>query len=81
MLISMVSTPEVRGAAMALGSLGWGLSNLTTPLIMGILKDMTGIQFPFYVMGLLAVACGLGLASFQRWAFEGEAPEEQGHAA
>jgi MFS family permease len=81
MLIGMVSTPEVRGAAMALGSLGWGLSNLTTPLIMGILKDITGIQFPFYVMGLLAVACGLGLASLQRWAFDGGQLEEQPKAA
>jgi MFS family permease len=81
MLISMVSTPEVRGAAMALGSLGWGLSNLTTPLIMGILNDIAGIEVPFYVMGALAVACGLGLATMQRWAFDGTHEDQERQAA
>jgi DHA1 family multidrug resistance protein-like MFS transporter len=69
MLITLASPAEVRGSAMALGGLGWGISNLTTPLAMGLLKDYVDIQLGFYVMGGIALACGLALVPLQRWAF------------
>jgi MFS family permease len=72
MLITLVSPSEMRGSAMALGGLGWGISNLTTPLAMGMLKDHADIHLGFYVMGGVALACGLALVPLQRWAFAGD---------
>ena len=37
--ISEASKPEERGSALALGGLGWSVSHLSTPLIMGFLAD------------------------------------------
>ncbi len=71
MLISMVSTSETRGSAMALGGMGWGVSHLSTPLLMGVLKDWLDIHTAFYIMGGLALLCGLALLPLQRWAFAG----------
>jgi MFS family permease len=69
MLISLVSTKETRGSAMALGSMGWAISHLTTPLAMGILNDYIGIHLAFYIMGGFALLCGFVLVPLQRWAF------------
>jgi MFS family permease len=71
MLISELSPAGTRGSAMALGGLGWGISHLTTPMLMGFLKDSLDIHAAFYIMGGLALACGLALAPLQRWAFAG----------
>lgn len=48
-------SPEMRGSAMALGGLGWGLSHLSTPLVMGFLADRFGIVAGFYVLGGLSL--------------------------
>lgn len=67
--ISEASRPEERGSALALGGLGWSVSHLTTPLIMGFLADRYGILAGFYVLGGLALACSLLIALLRRWAF------------
>jgi MFS family permease len=72
MLIKQSSTRETSGSAQALGSLGFSVSNLSTPLIMGVLKDYVGIHTAFYVIGGFAVLCGLTLIPLQRWAFAAE---------
>jgi MFS family permease len=72
MLISLVSTTETRGSAMALGGVGWGVSHLTAPFAMGILQDYIGIHVAFYLVGGFALMCGLALIPLQRWAFRAE---------
>jgi MFS family permease len=67
--IADASRPEVRGAALALGGMGWSLSHFTTPLLMGFLADRYGIVPAFYVLGGIAVACTVLIASMRRWAF------------
>jgi len=69
--ISEASSTQERGSAMALGGLGWGISHLTTPLIMGLLADRYGIVTGFYALGALAVLCAGGLALGRRRAFAG----------
>ncbi len=71
MLISMVSTSETRGSAMALAGMGWGVSHLSTPLLMGVFRDWLDIHTAFYIIGGLALLCGLALVPLQRWAFAG----------
>jgi MFS family permease len=61
--------PEMRGSAMALGGVGWGVSHLSTPLIMGFLADRYGLASGFYVLGALSlIVVGL-VAVLRRWAF------------
>ena len=67
--ISEASTSTERGSALALGGLGWSVSHLSTPLIMGFLADRFGIVVGFYVLGLFALACALLIAGTRRWAF------------
>jgi predicted MFS family arabinose efflux permease len=74
LLISDLSSSETRGSALALGGLGWGLSHLTTPLIMGALKDTLGIEAAFYTMGAIAIAWAAALPPMQAWAFRGGRP-------
>lgn len=69
MLISKVSPMETRGSAMALGGLGWGVSHFSTPMLMGFFKDWLDIQTAFYIIGMIALLCGLALPALQRWAF------------
>jgi cyanate permease len=71
--ISEASRAEERGSALALGGLGWTVSHLTTPLLMGFLADRYGIVASFYVLGVLALACALAVGLLRRWAF-GESP-------
>ncbi len=61
-LISAISTAEERGSAMALGGLGWGLSNLRTPLVVGV-------HFAFYSLGAIVFVAALCMVPLQRWAF------------
>lgn len=68
LLISDLSAPSERGAALALGGLGWGLSHLTTPLLMGALNDAVGIVPAFYTLGAFAVLWSLALYPLHRWA-------------
>lgn len=74
MLISDLSSLDMRGSALALGGLGWGLSHLSTPLIMGALKDAFGIAPAFYVMGAIGIAWGLALVPMHAWAFRDGRP-------
>src|SRR5688500_1193601 len=53
--IAEASRPEVRGAALALGGMGWSVSHFTTPLIMGFLADHYGIVPAFYALGAVAL--------------------------
>ena len=68
--ISEASRPEERGSALALGGLGWSVSHLSTPLIMGFLADRYGIVTGFYVLGGLALACAVAIAFLRNWAFK-----------
>lgn len=67
--ISEASRPESRGSALALGGLGWSVSHLSTPLIMGFLADRYGLVTGFYVLGALAVLTAITIAWMRRWAF------------
>ena len=67
--ISEASKPEERGSALALGGLGWSVSHLTTPLIMGFLADRYGIVTGFYVLACFALVCALAIAYLRHWAF------------
>jgi len=69
--VSEASSTQERGSAMALGGLGWGISHLTTPLLMGLLADRFGIVSGFYALGAIALACAGGLALGRRRAFAG----------
>jgi MFS family permease len=68
--IAEASRLEERGSALALGGLGWSVSHLTTPLVMGFLADHYGIVTGFYVLGGFALACALAIALLRRWAFK-----------
>jgi MFS family permease len=67
--ISEASSSEERGSALALGGLGWSVSHLSTPLLMGFLADRYGIVTGFYVLGGFALSCALLIAVTRRWAF------------
>jgi len=67
--ISEASAPHERGSALALGGLGWSVSHLSTPLIMGFLADRYGIVAGFYALGGFALACALAIEQARRWAF------------
>src|SRR5690606_31445468 len=44
MLISYISTIETRGSAMALGGLGWSISHILTPMLVGAVADWIDIR-------------------------------------
>ena len=67
--IAEASRPEERGSALALGGLGWSLSHLSTPLIMGFLADRYGIVEAFYAVGALALLSAVAIGFMRRWAF------------
>ncbi len=64
-----------RGSALALGSLGWGLSHLTTPLAMGYLADHVGLASGFYVLGAFAFGWTVMIAVLRPWAFGHARPQ------
>jgi len=68
--ISEASKPEERGSALALGGLGWSVSHLSTPLVMGFLADRFGLVTGFYVLGGFALTCALAIAYLRHWAFK-----------
>lgn len=68
--ISEASRPEERGSALALGGLGWSVSHLTTPLVMGFLADRYGLVSGFYALGAFALVCAVAIAFLRSWAFK-----------
>jgi MFS family permease len=68
--IAEASRADERGSALALGGMGWSLSHLSTPLIMGFLADRYGIVEAFYAVGALALACAVAIGFMRRWAFK-----------
>jgi MFS transporter, DHA1 family, multidrug resistance protein len=68
--ISEASSSAERGSALALGGLGWSVSHLSTPLLMGFLADRYGMVVGFYVLGGFALVCALVIALTRRWAFQ-----------
>ena len=70
MTIAEASRAEERGAALALGGMGWSLSHFSTPLIMGFLADRYGIVSAFYALGVLGLACAGLIGWMRRWAFK-----------
>jgi MFS family permease len=69
MLVSEISSIENRGSALALGTLGWGLSHFSTPLALGYFKDHLGLLPAFYILGGFAFVWGLCLIPMHNWAF------------
>ncbi len=67
--IAEASRQDERGSALALGGLGWGVSHLSTPLVMGFLADRYGIVAGFYAIGAFALACALVIGVVRGWAF------------
>jgi len=67
--ISEASSSAERGSALALGGLGWSVSHLSTPLLMGFLADRYGIVTGFYVLGAFALAGAAVVGLSRRWAF------------
>ncbi|MFN0163764.1 MAG: MFS transporter [Burkholderiales bacterium] len=68
-MVTEVTAPEDRGSANALGGVGWGMSHLSAPLLMGVLHDNIGIQNAFVVLGLCTLAWAAALAWLHVWAF------------
>ena len=68
-MIAEISSAEDRGSANALGGMGWGLSHLSTPLLMGVLRDYAGVERAFLILGGLVAIWAFGLALLHRWAF------------
>jgi predicted MFS family arabinose efflux permease len=69
LVIREISTKEVRGSATGLFNVGFGMSHLTTPFIIGLLRDVIGIENAFYIMGSFTLICGLSLIPVHQWAF------------
>ena len=67
------SAEEVRGSATGLFNVGFGISHLTTPFVIGLLRDVIGIENAFYIMGGFTLLCGLALIPIHRWAFAADA--------
>jgi MFS family permease len=63
-----------RGSALALGGLGWGLSHLTTPIVMGYLSDTIGLVPSFYALGAFALCWSGMLGLLRPWAFADAKP-------
>jgi predicted MFS family arabinose efflux permease len=69
MVIRETSSKEVRGSATALFNVGFGISHLTTPFVIGLLRDLIGIENAFYIVGSFTLLCGLSLIPVHQWAF------------
>ena len=73
-LVSTLSSGETRGSAMALAGMGWSISHISTPLVMGVLKDLYGIQAAFYALGAFAFVLSFALPPVHRWSLAGGKP-------
>lgn len=66
-----VTTPEMRGSALALLGLGWSLSHISTPLIAGFLAERYGTSTGFYMLGVVAMGFVVAIALARERAFAG----------
>ena len=73
-LVSSLSSDETRGSAMALAGMGWSISHISTPLVMGALADLYGIHAAFYALGAFALLLSLALPPVHRWSLAGGEP-------
>jgi MFS family permease len=73
-LVSTLSSSETRGSAMALAGLGWSVSHISTPLVIGWLKDLYGIHAAFYALGAFAFLLSFVLLPVHRWAMRDGMP-------
>ena len=69
LMVAEVSAAEDRGSANALGGVGWGFSHLSTPILMGFLRDTFGIEHAFMILSVIVFIWAGGLALLHRWAF------------
>lgn len=76
MFVSAVSAPEDRGSAISFGGLGWQVSNISTPLLMGFMMDGIGLRNAFYVIAGLLLLLTVLLPALHRWAMAGRAGAE-----
>ena len=67
LLVSSFSSVEYRGSAMALAGMGWSLSHVSIPILMGWLRDSYGIHQAFYVLGAFALLFAFAIPLLQRW--------------
>ena len=73
-LVSSFSSVEYRGTAMALGGMGWSLSHISVPILMGWLRDSYGIHQAFYVLGAFALLFAFAIPMLQRWSLRDSRP-------
>jgi MFS family permease len=76
-MVGEISTRETRGSAMALAGIGWSISHMTTPFIMGVLQEATSTKAAFYAMGALTLLCSAALWRLRHWAFAPDYVETQ----
>jgi MFS family permease len=67
LLVSTFSSMEYRGSAMALAGMGWSLSHVSIPILMGWLRDSYGIYRAFYILGAGALLFAFAIPLLQRW--------------
>lgn len=72
--VTMAETvpPDMRGSAMALGGFGWGVSHLSTPLVIGLVAQHFGLVAGFYAIGALGLLAAIAVAFTRQWAFAGQ---------
>lgn len=73
-LTSSLTAADQRGSAMALAGTGWSVSHFTSPLAMGWLTDMYGINAAFYGLGAVAALASLALLPMHSWSFRDGKP-------
>jgi len=71
LFISAVSADKDRGSAMSFGGLGWQVSNISTPLLMGFLMDGIGLREAFYIIGGSLLVLTALLPVLHRWGLAG----------
>ena len=71
LFISAVSADRDRGSAMSFGGLGWQVSNISTPLLMGFLMDGIGLREAFYIIGGSLLVLTALLPALHRWGLAG----------
>jgi MFS family permease len=74
MLVSSFSSVEYRGTAMALAGMGWSLSHISVPILMGWLRDSYGIHQAFYALGAFALLFAFAIPLLHHWSLQDNRP-------